>query len=106
MFGNYFKAAWKNLLQHKIFSFLTIIGLSVGMTCCMLILVHIHDELSFNKFNNHLENIYRINWTSKDNGRVNVDATTPIPFSKSLDTKIPGIQKLAKMYPRNGEMEA
>ncbi|HLY68556.1 MAG TPA: ABC transporter permease, partial [Puia sp.] len=106
MFSRYFKTAWRNFLQHKGFSLINISGLSIGMTCCMLILIHIRDELSFNAFNRRLDNIYRINWISKDNSRVNTEATTPVPFAESVKTKIPGIQSLAKLYQRNGEMEA
>src|SRR5579871_417363 len=106
MFKNYIKTSWRSFLQHKGFSLINISGLAVGMTCSMLILIYIKDELSFNTFNDQLQNIYRINWISKDNSRVNLESTTPIPFSKSLETKIPGIQKMAKLYQRNGEMEA
>jgi putative ABC transport system permease protein len=105
MSSNYFKQAWRNLQRGSTFSMINILGLSIGMTCCMLILLHIRDELSYNKFNTHLDNTYRINWISKDNGRINIESSAPIPFSKSLETKIPGILQVAKLYQRNGEME-
>jgi hypothetical protein len=97
MFKNYFKTVYRSLLKDKTSSLISILGLAVGMACCMLILIHIKDELSFNKFNTNLENTYRINWISKDNNRINVGSSTPIPFSKSLTLKIPGVERLAKL---------
>ncbi len=106
MLRNYFKTAYRDLLKNKMSSFISISGLAIGMTCCMLILIHIKDELSFNRFNANRSDIYRINWISKDNRGESTGASTPIPFSKSLTQKIPGIQKVVKLLQRSGEMEA
>jgi len=106
MVRSYLKSAFRNLLKDKTSSFISISGLAVGMACCMLILIHIKDELSFNKFNANLDNIYRINWISRDKSGINVYSSTPIPFSKSLTLKIPGIEKLSKVFQRTGEMES
>ena len=106
MVRSYLKSALRSLLKDKKSSFISISGLAVGMACCMLILIHIKDELSFNKFNSNLDNIYRINWISRDKSGVNVYSSTPVPFSKSLTSKIPGIEKLSKLFQRSGEMES
>jgi putative ABC transport system permease protein len=106
MIRRYIRKAWRSFLHQKGFSLINTVGLAIGMGCCMLILIYLQDEWSFNRFNQHLDQTYRINWISRDNSRVNVESSTPIPFSKSLETKIPGILKLAKLYSRNGEMEA
>jgi putative ABC transport system permease protein len=76
------------------------------MTCCMLIGIFIRDEISFNRFNEDIRDIYRVNWVSKDNNGVSTGATTPVPFSQNLAAKIPDIDKIARLYPRSGEMEA
>ena len=102
----YLKSAFRSLLKDKTSSFISISGLAVGMACCMLILIHVKDELSFNKFNANLNNIYRINWISKDKNGINVYSSTPVPFSKSLTLKIPDIEKLSKLFQRSGEMES
>jgi len=106
MFRNYFKSAYRDLLNDKTSSLISITGLAIGMACCMLILIYVKDELSYNKFNTNIDNIYRINWQSKTNAGVNVYSSTPIPFSKALTLKIPGIEKVVKFYQRSGEMEA
>jgi putative ABC transport system permease protein len=106
MLKNYFRTAYKNFLNDKTSALISVLGLAVGMCCCMLIFIHIKDELSFNKFNTRLADIYRINWLTKDNSGENTGATTPIPFSNALTQKIPGIEKLTKLYQRSGQMES
>jgi putative ABC transport system permease protein len=106
MLKNYFRTAYKNFLNDKASALISVLGLAVGMSCCMLIFIHIRDELSFNKFNTRLPDIYRINWLTKDNSGENTGALTPIPFSNALTQKIPGIEKLTKLYQRSGQMES
>ena len=108
MLKKYFKTAWRDLLTNKTSSFINITGLAIGMACCMLIMIHVKDELgSSNKFNTRIcNNIYRVNWISKTNAGTSIFSSTPIPFSRGLTLKIPGIEKVAKLYQRSGEMEA
>ncbi len=106
MLRNYFTMAFRSLKQDKISSFICISGLAVGMACCMLILIHIKDELNFNKFNARLADIYRVNWIAKDNRGISTGATTPIPFSNGIKQTIPGIERVTKLYQRSGEMQS
>jgi len=106
MFKNYFKTAYRELLKDKTSSLINVTGLAIGMACCMLILIHVKDELTFNKFNSKFENIYRVNWITKDNRGISAFSSTPIPFSQLLASKIPAIEKVAKVFQRSGEMEA
>ena len=50
MFKNYFKTAIRNLMRNKVFSFINITGLSIGLACCILILLFTKDELSYDRF--------------------------------------------------------
>lgn len=59
MLKNYIKITWRNIRNHKIYSFINIMGLAVGMACCILILLWIQDELSFDKFHENYSDIYR-----------------------------------------------
>ncbi len=103
---NYFKSAVRQLLRDKTNSLINIVGLTVGMTCCLLIGIYIKDELSFNQFNINRNDIYRVNWISRDNNGVSTGASTPVPFSQNLAEKIPELDKLARLYQRSGEMES
>ncbi|HMH33854.1 MAG TPA: ABC transporter permease [Puia sp.] len=60
MLKNYFKTAWKNIFRNKVFAIINIGGLSVGIGCCMLILLYTADELSFDRFHKKADHIYRI----------------------------------------------
>jgi len=59
MLKNYLKIAFRNIKNHKIYSFINITGLAVGMACCILILLWVRDEFSFDKFHEHYDDIYR-----------------------------------------------
>jgi putative ABC transport system permease protein len=61
MFDNYLKIALRNLIRHKVFSFINIFGLALGMACTILIFMWISDELSYDTFLDNSHNIYRIN---------------------------------------------
>ena len=60
MFKNYFKSALRNILKQKGFSFINITGLAIGMACCLLILMFVNDELSYDSYNEKAERIYRV----------------------------------------------
>jgi putative ABC transport system permease protein len=55
------KLTLRNIWRHKTFSFINIFGLTVGVTCCLLIGLYAYNELSFDKFHSGYNNIYRIN---------------------------------------------
>ena len=50
MVKTYFKIALRNLAKHKVNTFINVIGLSIGMACCLLIILYVTDELSFDRF--------------------------------------------------------
>lgn len=60
MLKNYFKIAWRNLVKNKVYSFINISGLSLGLACAMLIILYVKDEVSYDRFHEGGEHIYRI----------------------------------------------
>jgi hypothetical protein len=60
MFTSYLKMAWRNLMKHKFISFINLFGLTVGLTCCLLITAYIIHETSYDKYNANASRIYRI----------------------------------------------
>jgi putative ABC transport system permease protein len=56
----YLKIAVRNLMKYKFTSFINLFGLTVGLTCCLLILVYIVNELSYDRFNEKADRIYRV----------------------------------------------
>ncbi|HEY8898549.1 MAG TPA: ABC transporter permease [Niastella sp.] len=60
MLKNYFKIAFRNLWRHRVFSFINIMGLTVGMTACLLIFLYVRFEMSYDRFHSKADRIYRI----------------------------------------------
>ncbi|RDV13256.1 ABC transporter permease [Pontibacter diazotrophicus] len=72
MFKNYFKMAWRNLMRHKVFSIINISGLALGMTCCILILLWVKDEVSFDRFHENIDELYMVYRTELYTGADNL----------------------------------
>ena len=60
MFRNYLHTAWRNIMREKGFSLINIAGLSIGIASCILIMLFVQDELSYDRFHKNSENIYRV----------------------------------------------
>ncbi len=60
MIKNYIKMAFRNMMKQRVFSLINLFGLAVGMACCILILLYVQDELSYDKYHDNYDNIYRI----------------------------------------------
>ena len=73
MFKNYLKIAFRNISKHKGYTFINIAGLAIGMACCILILLFVFDELSYDKFHENHDRIIRVTrkWFNED-GVVNL----------------------------------
>ncbi len=68
MFKNYLKIAYRNIKRHKGYSLINISGLAVGMACCILILLFVFDELSYDRYHENHDRIYRVTrkWLNED----------------------------------------
>ncbi|MGS2738557.1 ABC transporter permease [Sinomicrobium sp. M5D2P17] len=98
MIRNYFKTAWKNLKKNKFFSFINIVGLTIGTSCFLLIALYIFDELTFDRFHQHTSNIYRaVNHKTNSNGELTKIAGTGYQVSEKAKTDFPEIQGIARM---------
>jgi putative ABC transport system permease protein len=60
MLKNWFKVAYRNLIRNKVFSIINISGLAFGMAACILISLYILDELSYDRYHEHADRIYRV----------------------------------------------
>src|ERR1700710_1983087 len=86
MLSNYLKIALRNLVKNKVYSFINIGGLAVGMTVALLIGLWIYDELSFNKSFDNYSHISRVMQHQTSNGIVYSNQAMPFPLSKELQT--------------------
>jgi ABC-type antimicrobial peptide transport system permease subunit len=96
MFKNYFKIAWRNLLNNKVYSAINIIGLALGMAVAMLIGLWIWDEVSFDRYHQNYKTVAQIKITQVHSGHVSTNESVAIPLAAELLTKYPNdIKKLA-----------
>jgi putative ABC transport system permease protein len=101
MIGNYLKIALRNLMKYKFISFINLFGLTVGLSCCLLILTYIINELSFDKFNDKADRIYRVtrSWNNSD-GEISLNlGTVAPPFGPLLKNDFPDIEKVTVLLP-------
>jgi len=98
MLKNYFKTAFRNLKRQKIYSFINITGLSLGLACCILITLYIHFELSYDSFHDKADNIYRIIEIETESGRKQFSAATPAPLAFSLSEEFPDIARAVRIF--------
>jgi putative ABC transport system permease protein len=97
MFRNYFKTAWRNLLRHKIYSFINIAGLSAGLACAMLIILYVKDEVSFDRFQKNADNIYRVASKSKHQGKIFQNGNTGFLQGPRFTQNVPGIESFVRV---------
>lgn len=101
MIKNYLRSAWRNIARHKFISFINISGLTIGITCCLLILLYIINELSYDKFNTNADRTYRVTriFYSKDGSEnLHLSSIAP-PFGPLLKVAFPDIEKVTRVLP-------
>ncbi|MGM0666114.1 MAG: ABC transporter permease, partial [Bacteroidota bacterium] len=91
MIKNFFKLAFRNILSNKSTSFLNIFGLSIGLAASLLILMWIQHELSYDKFFDDSDQIYRVEEDQHYSGNVYHVNVTPYPAGAEWKKRIPGI---------------
>jgi putative ABC transport system permease protein len=94
MFKNYFKIAFRNLVRNKIYSFINIAGLGIGLACALLIMLYVKDEISFDRFHKNVNHIYRI--ARKSNGN-NVNGTTGFLQGPRFTQNVPGVKSFVRV---------
>ncbi|PTB93428.1 ABC transporter permease [Marivirga lumbricoides] len=106
MFKNYIKIAWRNLLKKKVYSFINIAGLGMGMACCFLIYMYVQDELSYDQYHEKKDRIYRvIHGFSESSESDNVkpdyyEVWGNAPVGQALANDFPEIEKIVQFSGR------
>ncbi|MTI30358.1 ABC transporter permease [Xanthovirga aplysinae] len=92
MLRNYLKIAYRNIVRNKVYSFINILGLTLGISCSMLLFVYIADELSFDQYHNQSKNIYRVTTHANIGNNPFHVASSPVPLARTLISKFPEVQ--------------
>lgn len=101
MLKNYLKIALRTLSRHKLFSFINIFGLALSMSVCMIVMIRIKDQLSYDSFHPHANRTYRIlSEVSNKKGDKFTMASSPLPLKEYLGKSVEdGVQ----LYPAVNE---
>ncbi|MDB5024706.1 MAG: FtsX-like permease family protein [Mucilaginibacter sp.] len=98
MIRNYIKTAFRNLWRNKAFSVINIVGLSVGLACCMLIFLYTMDEVSYDRFHEKKESIYHLTADMKGpDGHVNKSSSTGMMPGPAFKQQIPEITDFVRV---------
>jgi putative ABC transport system permease protein len=97
MLGNYLKVALRNLSRNLGYGTINVIGLAIGMAACILILLYINDELSYDRFHADAERIYRVVDDETSGGQTILQAGTPTGWGPALQREFPSIESHTRM---------
>lgn len=100
MIYNYLKSSWRNLMKNKIFSLINILGLALGLTACVLILQYVSFHLSYDRFNDHVTDIYRVVNDRYQNGkRIQHGTITYSAIGKAMQDDFPEVSDHCRVEP-------
>jgi len=102
MFRNYFKIAFRNLLRHRVYSVINVMGLAVGMAIFILILSYVQNELSYDSFHERSDQLYRLMRVEKMEGRMSTSSYVPAPLAPALLNDFPEIIHVVRMTGTGG----
>lgn len=102
MLRNYLKTAFRNLWRNKGFSAINILGLAIGLATCLLILIYVTDELSYDRWNVNADRIYRIDNDIKFGGNSMVLAVAPAPAGPAFLRDFPEVEKEVRFRMNGG----
>jgi len=98
MFKNYLKVALRNIWRNKVFSFINVFGLALGLACSLLIILWVSDELRYDQFHARGARIYQVMENQAWSGvEVNTTQATPGTLAPALKAEIPEVELSAKV---------
>lgn len=104
MFKNYFKTAMRNILKDKVYAFINIFGLAVGVGVCLLMVLYIQHELSFDKMHAKADRTYRMALNLKMEGQeINFNATFPL-LAETMKAEIPEVAYATRLIGQDGKV--
>ncbi len=100
MLKNYIKIAFRNLFKNKIFSSINIFGLAIGLATCIMILLYVSHEHSYDKHHQESDRIYRVTSHIDFAGNFIELAATSAPMGPALKENFPEVEAITRLRPR------
>jgi len=94
---NYFRSLARNAVRDKFFSLLNLLGLAIGITASILIYIYIQDQLTYDKYNENIDRIYRLEADFTINEKHEITARTQFPLGPTLKDEYPEVEEYVRM---------
>jgi putative ABC transport system permease protein len=106
MIKNYFKVAIRYLLRNKGYTAINTLSLAIGIACCVLIMLFVRSEWSYDRFHTKTDRLYRV-WLQENygEGQIFTNTITPIPLGAALHANIPDVESFCRVNPFNTLVE-
>src|ERR1019366_6666315 len=91
MLINYFKIAWRNLVKNKAFTAINIAGMAIGIATCLIIMLFVQDEFSYDRFNEKADQIVRVVFRGTMNGEKMKESSVMAPVAPTLRNDYPEV---------------
>lgn len=98
MFKNFIKIAYRNIVRHKSYAFINIMGLSIGLACTILIGIYVVNQLSFDRFHEKSDRIYRLFLDGKMGTNKFLGPATPAPMAAALVQDYPEVEAAVRLF--------
>ena len=99
MFRNYLTIALRNIIRHKLYSFINIVGLAVGLTSLIFVILFVRDEFSYDKWIADTQNLYRVEMTFlSHDGPPLVMAVIPYAMPEAMRNEVPGVTGMTRVF--------
>ncbi len=103
IFINYLLSAFRNIYKSRVFSVLNLLGLSVGIAACLLLLQYVFYEHSYDEFHEHSDNIYRIRYDAYRNGNLMFACAAAVPaVGPAMKDNFPEVLEYSWAFPLEG----
>jgi len=93
------KLAVRNFARNKSYALINVVGLTIGITCCMLAILYVQHELSYDMYHENTDRIYRIVQKYSSQGKVTTKVSTPSAIGSLLQREFPGVELSVRIYP-------
>src|SRR3981081_1502087 len=98
MAKNFIVTAWRNLKSNKVFSFINVFGLSIGLTCCMLIGAYLYQELTYDTYPAQAKHLYRVALHSNGNNAVADFPSVDVAVGQGIKNVFPEVLAVTRMH--------
>jgi len=101
MFKNYFKISLRYLLRYRTYTAINTLGLAVGISCCILIMLFVRSEFSYDRFHTKADRIYRVWQEEKFQGQDFKNTITSIPMGPAMQSSFPEVEAMCRVFTSN-----